>query len=223
MSQRNTRLPEPSRAQAPRERALVEAPGDTSAEGSRLSSETRSFETPLQLEAWLASHHATKQELWVRMFKKESGMPTVTWSDCVVAAIAWGWIDGQRKSLDDVSFLQRLTPRRAKSNWSKKNCEHAERLIAEGRMQPSGLAHVEAARQDGRWERAYAGSSEMVIPDDFLEALQKDPAASAFFATLDRRNLFAIYLRLQTAKRPETRQKRITTLIAELAGGKAIH
>ena len=110
-----------------------------------------------------------------------------------------------------------------KSNWSKKNCEHAERLIAEGRMQPSGLAHVEAARQDGRWERAYSGSSEMVIPADFLEALQKNPAARAFFETLDRRNLFAIYLRLQTAKRLETRTKRIATLIADLACGKAIH
>jgi uncharacterized protein YdeI (YjbR/CyaY-like superfamily) len=185
--------------------------------------EFRSFETASQLERWLKSNHATERELWVRIFKKESGTPTVTWNDCVVVAIAWGWIDGQRKALDEVSFIQRFTPRRAKSNWSKKNCEHAERLIAEGRMQPSGLVHVEAARKDGRWEQAYAGSSEMVIPDDFLAALEKKPAAKKFFATLDRRNLFTIYHRLHTAKRPETRQKRMTAMLEQLASGKAFH
>ena len=185
--------------------------------------EARHFETADQLAQWLKSNHATKQELWVRIFKKGSGTPSVTWDDCVIVAIAWGWIDGQRKSLDEVSYLQRLTPRRPKSNWSKRNCDHAERLIAEGRMQPAGLAHVEAARADGRWEQAYAGSSEMVIPDDFLAALQKNRAAKRFFATLDRRNLFAIYHRLQTAKRPETRQRRIESMIAQLARGEAFH
>lgn len=185
------------------------------------SHDARSFETADQLEEWLERNHGTERELWVRIFKKESGTPTVTWNDCVVAAIAWGWIDGQRKSLDAVSFLQRLTPRRARSSWSKKNREHAERLIAEGRMQPPGLAHVEAARRDGRWEQAYSGSSEMVIPEDFLEELKKNPAARAFFATLDRRNLFVIYHRLQTARRPETRQKRVADMLAQLALGKA--
>lgn len=185
--------------------------------------EARSFETADQLEAWLNENHQTRRELWVRIFKKESGTPTVTWSDCVVAAIAWGWIDGQRKSLDDVSFLQRLTPRRARSSWSKKNREHAERLIAEGRMQPAGLGHVEAARQDGRWEQAYSGSADMVIPDDFLQELQKSPAANQFFATLNRRNLYVIYHRVQTAKRPETRSKRIAALVAQLARGEAFH
>ena len=187
------------------------------------SHEARSYETRDQLEEWLKSNHATARELWVRIFKKETGTPTVTWDDCVVAALTWGWIDGQRKSFDEVSFLQRLTPRRAKANWSKRNREHAERLIAEGRMQLSGLAHVEAARQDGRWEQAYSGSSEMVIPEDFLQELEKNPAAKKFFATLDRRNLFVIYLRLQTAKRLETRKKRIASMLAELARGKAFH
>jgi uncharacterized protein YdeI (YjbR/CyaY-like superfamily) len=181
------------------------------------------FETAEQLEAWLKANYQTSRELWVRIFKKDSGTPTVNWNDCVVVAIAWGWIDGQRKSLDAVSFLQRLTPRRPRSNWSKKNCEHAERLIAEGRMQPAGLSHVEAARKDGRWEQAYSGSAEMVIPDDFLEALKKTPAAREFFATLDRKNLYAIYHRLQTAKRPETRTRRIAALIAELSRGKRFH
>ena len=129
------------------------------------------FAAPQQLEKWLKAHHASENELWVRIFKKGSKTPSVTWNDCVVTAIAWGWIDGHKKALDGVSFLQRLTPRRPKSNWSKKNCEHAERLIAEARMQPSGLAQVEAAKKDGRWESAYAGSAGLVIPGDFLQAL----------------------------------------------------
>ena len=183
--------------------------------------EARSFETADQLEKWLKANHATQRELWIRIYKKDSGTPTVTWNDCVVAALVWGWIDGQRKSLDEVSFLQRLTPRRARSNWSKRNREHAERLIAEGRMQPSGLAHVEAARQDGRWEKAYSGSSEMVIPDDFLEELRKNRPAQEFFETLDRGNLFVIYHRLQTARRLETRKKRIRDMLAQLARGEA--
>ncbi len=185
------------------------------------SNDARSFETPDHLETWLAANHETQRELWVRIFKKDSGTPSVTWNDCVVAAITWGWIDGQRKSLDEVSFLQRLTPRRPKSNWSKKNCEHAERLIAEARMQPPGLVHVHAARQDGRWERAYSGSANMVIPEDFLEELRKNPDAERFFAVLDRRNLYAIYHRIQTAKRPETRSKRIAEMVAQLARGEA--
>ena len=183
----------------------------------------RSFATPDLLELWLRANHATESELWVRMFKKGSGTPSVDWKDCVLAALAWGWIDGQRRALDDVSFVQRLSPRRPRSSWSKINREHAERLIAAGRMQPSGLAHVEAARQDGRWDQAYAGSAEMVIPDDFLGELRKNPAAQKFYATLDRKNLYAIYHRLQTAKRPETRTKRISAMIAQFARGEKFH
>jgi uncharacterized protein YdeI (YjbR/CyaY-like superfamily) len=122
-----------------------------------------------------------------------------------------------------VSFLQRLTPRRTKSAWSKRNRDHAERLIAEGRMRPSGLAHVDAARQDGRWENAYSGSAEMVLPADFLTELQSNPAAKQFFDTLDRRNLYAIYYRLQTAKRAETRRKRMSDIVAQLAQRQAFH
>lgn len=189
----------------------------------RQSTANSSFETPVQLEQWLAANHQTERELWIRLFKKNSGKPSVTWNDCVVAALSWGWIDGQRKSLDEISFLQRLTPRRPKSNWSQKNCEHAERLIAEGRMQPSGLAQVEAARQDGRWERAYSGSADMVIPEDFLEELRENPGAERFFAALNRRNLYAIYHRLQTAKRAETRARRIAEIVERLARGEAFH
>ncbi len=172
------------------------------------------FETPEQLHAWLREKHASEPELWVHIFKKATGQPSVTWGDCVVAAITWGWIDGQRKALDDTSFLQRLTPRRARSNWSQKNVQHAERLIEQGHMQAAGLVQAEAARSDGRWASAYAGTAAMVMPEDFLAALQKDPAAHAFYATLKRQSQFAIYYRLHTAKRPETRQKRMAELLA---------
>ena len=179
------------------------------------------FEMPEQLHAWLQANHASETGLWVRIFKKATGQPSVTWDDCVVAAIAWGWIDGIRKSLDDTSFLQRLTPRRARSNWSQKNVQHAERLIAQGRMQSAGLVHVEAARSDGRWAAAYAGSATMVMPEDFLAALQQDPAAHAFYATLKRQSLFTVYHRLHNAKRPETRLKRMAELLAKLACGES--
>jgi len=177
------------------------------------------FDAPEQLHAWLQANHASETELWVRIYKKATGQPSVTWDDCVVAAIAWGWIDGLRKGLDDTSFLQRLTPRRARSNWSQKNVQHAERLIEQGRMQDAGLAHVEAARSDGRWAAAYAGSATMVMPEDFLAALQQDPAAYAFYATLKRQHLFSIYHRLHSANRPETRQKRMAELLAKLGRG----
>lgn len=179
------------------------------------------FETVDALHAWLRVNHASESELLVCIFKKATGKPSVTWDDCVVAAICWGWIDGVRKSLDDTAFLQRLTPRRARSNWSQKNVQHAQRLIEHGCMQAAGMAQVEAARNDGRWASAYAGVAAMVVPEDFLEALQKDPAAHAFYATLKRQDLFAIYYRLHTAKRPQTRQKRMLELLARLARGES--
>lgn len=182
-----------------------------------------SFATPGDLEKWLKTNHNKKEELWIRMFKKGTGTPSVNWEECVVAVLSWGWIDGVRRSFDDVSFIQRFTPRRAKSTWSQKNCEIAERLIAEGRMQPSGLVHVEAARKDGRWDQAYASPSKMVIPDDFLSELDKHPAAKKFYATLNRTNLYAIFHRLMTAKRPETRTRRMEAIIAQLAQGKPFH
>ncbi|MEZ4750392.1 MAG: hypothetical protein R3B54_07130 [Bdellovibrionota bacterium] len=141
----------------------------------------KAFATPKALGAWLKKNHQSETELWVRIYKKGSGRPSVDWSDCVVEAIAWGWIDGQRKSLDEASFVQRLTPRRPKSNWSKKNKDHAERLIAEGRMQAAGLAHVKAAKKDGRWEKAYEGSATMKIPKDFLDRAQEESRGAGIF------------------------------------------
>lgn len=169
------------------------------------------------LTSWLEQHHATSSELWVRLFKKDTLRPSVTWEDCVIAALTWGWIDGQRRSLDEESFLQRLTPRRPKSGWSKKNCEHAERLIAEGLMRPPGLAQVVAAQADGRWERAYAGSADMVFPEDFMLALKASPAAEAQFTKLSRTELFSIYHGVHTAKRADTRARRIAAAVEALA------
>jgi uncharacterized protein YdeI (YjbR/CyaY-like superfamily) len=181
------------------------------------------FRDARELGDWLAEHHHSRSELWVQIFKAGSGRSSVTWTDCVVEAIRFGWIDGQKQPLDAASFLQRLTPRKPKSNWSAKNREHATRLIAEGRMTPAGLAHVDAAKADGRWESAYAGSAAMVIPQDFLDALETMPDAKAFFETLDRKNLYPIYYRLQTAKRPETRAKRMAQILAQLERGERFH
>ncbi|WP_262032050.1 YdeI/OmpD-associated family protein [Microvirga sp. Mcv34] len=147
----------------------------------------------------------------------------MTWADCVVEAIRFGWIDGQKQPLDTESFLQRLTPRRPKSNWSAKNCAHAMTLIAEGRMTPAGLAQVEAAKADGRWDKAYAGSAAMAIPQDFLDALATRPKAKVFFLTLDRKNLYSIYYRLHSAKKPETRAKRMGLMLAQLERGERFH
>ena len=181
------------------------------------------FKTPAHLEKWLRKNHDSADELWVKIYKKDSGVPSVTWDDCVVACIAWGWIDGLKRSLDDDAYLQRVTPRRAKSKWSKRNREHAQRLIKEGRMQEPGLAQVEAAKSDGRWDEAYAGSADLEIPDDFYKALKKNRAAKKFFETLNRANLYAIYYRLHSAKRPETKARRIASIVEMLAKGETFH
>lgn len=177
---------------------------------------------PAALGAWLAEHHAKAQELWLKIYKKGSGIPSVTWEEVVLEALCWGWIDGIRKSLDAEAYVQRLTPRRASSVWSQRNCEHVERLIAAGRMQPSGLVVVEAAKADGRWDNAYAPASTMTLPDDFLAAVAERPAAQAFLATLNKQNRFAIAYRLQNAKKAETRQRRMAAILAALEQGKPL-
>lgn len=181
------------------------------------------FQDAAELGKWLASHHQRSSEIWVHIFKAGSGKRPVTWTDCVIEAIRFGWIDGQKLPQDEASFLQRLTPRKPKSNWSAKNRAHAMKLIADGRMTPAGLTHVEAAKADGRWDSAYAGSAGMTIPQDVLDALETMPAARAFFQTLDRKNLYSIYYRLHTAKRPETRAKRLAQILAQLDRGERFH
>ncbi len=181
------------------------------------------FENSEAFQAWLAANHARYSEIWLKIFKKGSGRQTITWSEAVIEALCWGWIDGVKKSFDESAYLQRMTPRRKGSNWSKRNREHAERLIEEGRMQEPGMTQVHAARADGRWDAAYAPSSEMTIPDDFMAALEARAAAKAFFETLNRQNLYAIAYRLQTAKRPETRQKRLEKFLEMLEKGEKFH
>ncbi|AJY47163.1 YdeI/OmpD-associated family protein [Martelella endophytica] len=180
------------------------------------------FKTADDLASWLGKNHAEETELWVRIFKKGSGKQSVNWQECVIAAIAWGWIDGRKNALDDHSYLQRLTPRRRKSNWSQKNREHAETLIADGKMSAFGLSQVEEAKADGRWDAAYSGQADMVIPQDFLDALEAHPKAKAFFATLGRGNRFPIYYRLTTAKKPETRSRRMQKILEQLNRGEPL-
>lgn len=165
------------------------------------------FATPRDLCAWLAINHATHSELWIKIYKKQSKLTSVTWNEVVLEALCWGWIDGVKKSVDEHAYLQRITPRKARSVWSKRNTEHVERLIKEGRMQEAGLAHVRAAKADGRWDEAYV-ASEIEIPADFLEALELHPKAKQFFQALNKSHRHTIAYGLVSAKKSETREKR---------------
>lgn len=165
------------------------------------------FKSAKELAQWLETNHASKSELIVKMFKKGSGIQSVTWNEVVIESLCWGWIDGVKKSLDHHAYLQRITPRKARSNWSKRNTEHVEHLINEGRMKEPGLVHVRAAKEDGRWEKAYT-VSDMKVPADFLTALESIPKTKQFYETLNKSNRYVIALGLESAKKPETRQKR---------------
>ncbi|MEW6999048.1 YdeI family protein [Colwelliaceae bacterium BS250] len=167
------------------------------------------FASPKELGRWLKVNHAIESELWVKIFKKKTGIASVTWDDVVVEMLCWGWIDGIKKSIDDQTYLQRVTPRTTRSNWSKRNTAHAERLISEDRMMESGLVHIRAAKADGRWENAYV-VSEMEVPEDFLTALESKPNVKAFFETLNKSSRYVIAYGLISAKKPETRLRRFT-------------
>lgn len=174
------------------------------------------FASPTDLGRWLRSNHSSESELWVKIFKKNTGIPSVTWDDVVIEALCWGWIDGIKKSIDDQAYLQRITPRKTRSNWSKRNREHVERLINEGRMTESGLVHVRAAQADGRWENAYA-VRDMKVPADFLAALESKPKAKRFFETLTKSSHYVIAYGLTSAKKSETRRRRFEKFIDMLA------
>jgi len=165
------------------------------------------FSTPKVLGEWLKVNHATETELWVKIFKMNSGIQSVTWNDVVIEILCWGWIDGVKKSIDDQAYLQRITPRTTRSNWSKRNTEHVDRLINEDRMKESGLVHVDAAKADGRWANAYV-ISEMKVPEDFITALESQPTVKQFFETLNKSSRYVIAYGLISAKKPETRQRR---------------
>lgn len=181
------------------------------------------FASAAAWEAWLAEHHATEQAVIVKIAKKASGIPTVSPAEAIEVALCFGWIDGVRRGLDGTHFLQRFTPRRARSKWSKINRAKAIELIEAGRMRPAGLAEVERAKADGRWDAAYDSHSTITEPDDLRAALDANPQARAYFDALDRTNRYAILYRLHDAKKPQTRQRRLEKFVAMCAAGEKLY
>lgn len=184
---------------------------------------TIAFKSAAEFRTWLDENQAECDGIWLRIFKKDSGRATVTYAAALDQALCFGWIDGQKKSLDTISWIQKFTPRRPRSSWSKLNTQHVERLSRAGLMQPAGLAAVAAAKADGRWQAAYTTQRDAAPPADFLRALRRNPKAAAFFKTLNRANVFAIVYRLTTAKKPETRARRMENILAMLNRGEKFH
>ena len=181
------------------------------------------FDTPEAFREWLRVHQDSSPGIWLAIARKGSRTTSVTYPEAVAAALEHGWIDGQARRLDDETYLQRFTPRRPQSPWSLRNRRAAEAMIEAGTMAPRGLAEVERARADGRWDRAYGGQRDAQPQPDFLAALERNPAASEFYATLNGQNRYAIYYRIQDAKRAETRARRIDTIVDMLARGETFH
>jgi uncharacterized protein YdeI (YjbR/CyaY-like superfamily) len=185
----------------------------------------RAFRSEAAFEAWLGANHARETEIWLRIYRKGAGKPSVTIAQALDVALCWGWIDGIRKRFDDESFLQRYSPRRARSIWSQINRGHVARLIAGGRMKPAGRRQVEAARADGRWDAAYApirAATQASIPCDLRAAIDANPRALRTFQTLGRLNLFALAFRTNNMKTPAGRARKIASLVAMLARGDTI-
>ena len=180
------------------------------------------FATPVELEAWIDEHGDESDGIWLKFAKKDSGIESVFYAEAVEIALSHGWIDGQAKRFDDHHYLQRFTPRRPRSKWSRINREKAERLIAEGRMRAAGLREVERAKEDGRWDDAYDSPSTATVPDDFQVALDAEPAAAEFFASLGSTKRYSFLYRITDAKRPETRAKRIAEYVELLARGETL-
>jgi len=183
----------------------------------------RPFKTAQAWRIWLEKNQTKSNGVWLRIYKKDSGKKTVTYAEALDEALCYGWIDAQKKAYDDESFLQKFTPRRPKSMWSKRNREHVSRLIKEKRMTAAGQAEIDAAKKDGRWEQAYDAPSTMTVPADFLKALRKERKAYEFFKTLNKANTYAIAWRLQTAKKPDTRAKHMESLLTLMREGKKLH
>ena len=190
---------------------------------TRASLDIIAFRSPRAWAQWLAANHEERDGVWLRFFKKASNVPSLSYADALEEALCYGWIDGQVKKYDTHSYLQKFTPRGKRSVWSKLNVARATRLIDAGRMQPAGLRQVDDARQDGRWNDAYDSPSRSTLPDDLLAALSKNKKARAFFETLNKTNRYAITWRLQTARRPETRARRLKAMVAMLARHEAFH
>jgi len=184
---------------------------------------TVAFVDPEALGKWLARHHASSTGVWLKLAKKGSGIASITYAEVIEVALAWGWIDGQKKPFDDDWWLQKLTPRGPRSIWSKINRDKALALIKAGTMKPSGLAEVERAKRDGRWEAAYDSQSRATVPDDLAAALSANPRAKAFFATLDSGNRYAVLFRVHSAKKASTRAERIARFVEMLARHEKLH
>ncbi|CZR48113.1 uncharacterized protein FPRO_12723 [Fusarium proliferatum ET1] len=185
--------------------------------------ETKLFPTPSAFESYLSLNHSTNTTgLWLKIAKKTSPIPSITYDQALDAALCYGWIDGQRKSHDASHFIQRFTPRRKKSLWSQRNVNKVADLIAAGRMTPAGQAEVDAAMEDGRWEKAYSSSSNAIVPEDFQNALEGNEAAGEFWTGLNRTKRYSFLWRLETAKRPETGRKKIEQFVELLAAGKTV-
>jgi uncharacterized protein YdeI (YjbR/CyaY-like superfamily) len=185
--------------------------------------QVRSFTSSKEWRKWLAEHHAQSNGVWLRFFKKDSGKKTVVYAEALEEALCYGWIDGQVNKYDAESYIQQFTPRRAKSTWSKRNTAIAESLVQEGKMETAGMQQVELAKADGRWQQAYDSPRNMKVPEDFLEQLSKNKKAKAFFDGLNKANQYAIAWRLQTAKKPETREKRLKEILKMMREGKKFH
>jgi len=181
------------------------------------------FSGPTEFEAWLEENHDSSDGLWLKIAKKGVAETSVTYAEALELALCFGWIDSQKRGFDERHFLQRFTPRRPRGRWSRINREKAEDLIAAGTMRPSGLAEVEAAKADGRWEAAYEGQRTAKVPPDLQRELDANPAAAKFFASLDSANRYAILYRLDEAKRPETRERRLRKFVAMLERGEKVH
>jgi uncharacterized protein YdeI (YjbR/CyaY-like superfamily) len=181
------------------------------------------FATPAELEAWLEENHADSPGLWLQIAKKGTEPPSVTYAEALELALCFGWIDSQKRGLDERHFLQRFTPRRPRGRWSRINREKVEALLAAGSIRPAGLAEVEAAKADGRWEAAYESQGSAKVPEDLQRQLDANPAAAEFFAQLDGANRYAILYRLDEAKKPETRERRLRKFVAMLERGERIH
>lgn len=185
--------------------------------------QTLTCATQGEWEAWLQTHGESSTGIWLRLAKKSSGQVTVTYSQALDSALCFGWIDGQKKAESDEFWLQRFSPRTARSIWSKINTEKALALVREGRMRPSGLRQIQLAQEDGRWERAYASPSNATVPDDLRMALDANKKAKAFFETLDRRNRYAILFRIQNVKKAETRAQKIAQFVEMLSNGEKLY
>jgi uncharacterized protein YdeI (YjbR/CyaY-like superfamily) len=183
----------------------------------------REFSDAAAFEAWLAANHDRAGEVWIRIFKVASGTPSIQPKEAIDVCLCWGWIDAVRKGLDEVSYLQRYTPRGRRSIWSRINVDNVARLVAERRMTGHGLSHVEAAKADGRWDRAYGNSREMTIPPDLQAAIDAEPAAKAMLDKLSAQNRFALAFRLHNLKTDAARQKRIAAFVDMLKRGETIY